>query len=72
MEKNKKKINRKFIGYSSIIDSIQKVRSKNNKNWMDILKLAFASNPKSASKILSSIYKQDKRIGDLVRKLTKY
>ena len=38
-----------------IINDIQKIRSKNNKNWMNILKLAFKSNPRSASKILSKI-----------------
>ena len=29
---------------------------------MDILRLAFKSNPKQASKILSSIYKEDKKL----------
>ena len=72
MEKNKKRNTKKFTGYSKIIDNIQKVRNKNNKNWMDILRLAFDSNPKSAAKILSSIYKEDKRISNLAKKLTRY
>ena len=29
--------------YSSIISKIEKIRSKNNVNWMDILRLAFKS-----------------------------
>ena len=72
MEKNKKRNTKKFTGYSKIIDNIQKVRNKNNKNWMDILRLAFDSNQKSAAKILSSIYKEDKRISNLAKKLTRY
>ena len=36
------------------------LEKKNNQNWMDILRLAFKSNPKQASKILSSIYKEEK------------
>lgn len=67
---NKKK-NIKSNKYSKIIDQIQKVRSKNNKNWMDILRLAFYSNAKEASKILRDIYKEDKRISNLAKKLTR-
>ena len=34
--------------YNKIINQIQKIRSKNNVNWMNILKLAFKLDPKSA------------------------
>jgi len=54
-----------------IIDNIQKIRSKNNKNWMNILRLAFKSNPRSASKILSKITNLDKKISKLTSKLQK-
>ena len=57
--------------YSTIINDIQKVRGKNNKNWMDILKLAYKHSPKEASKILSEIYKEDKKISLLAKKLSK-
>jgi hypothetical protein len=56
--------------YLKIISEIEKVRKKNNKNWMDILRLAFKNNPKAASKILSSIYKEDKKISTLAKQLT--
>ena len=56
--------------YNKIISKIENTRRKNNKNWMDILRLAFKSNPKQASKILSGIYKEDKRISKLAKKLT--
>ena len=57
--------------YLKIINSIEKVRRKNNKNWMDILRLAFAAEPKKTAKIFSKIYKEDKLISKLARKLTK-
>jgi hypothetical protein len=57
--------------YLTIIDQIQKIRSKNNKNWMDILRLAFKSSPKEAAHIMASIYKEDNNISKLAKKLTK-
>ncbi len=57
--------------YLKIISSIEKVRRKNNKNWMDVLRLAFAAEPKKTAKIFSKIYKEDKLISKLARKLTK-
>ena len=57
--------------YSKIIDEIEKIRKKNNKNWMDILRLAFKSAPSEASTILSKIYKEDKKIANLAKTLIK-
>lgn len=56
--------------YIKIINQIQKIRSKNNVNWMDILKLAFKLDPVSASKILKKINHDDKRISHLLKKLS--
>ena len=56
---------------SQIINQIQKVRAKNNANWMDILRLAFKYDPKKSSIIMSKIYIDDERIGKLVKKLIK-
>ena len=50
-----KKINK----YHQVINQIEKTRGKNNKNWMDILRLAFDHSPKEASKILKEIYKEE-------------
>jgi len=55
--------------YKKIINKIENTRRKNNKNWMDILRLAFKSSPAEASIILSQIYKEDKNIGILAKKL---
>ena len=41
--------------YLKIIDKIEKIRSKNNVNWMDILRLAFKLDPKNASKIMKKL-----------------
>ena len=38
---------------------------------MDILRLAFMYNPKTAAKIMSKIYVDDAKIGKLAKKLTK-
>ena len=55
--------------YKKIINKIENTRRKNNKNWMDILRLAFESSPVKASKILSQIYKEDKNISVLAKNL---
>lgn len=55
--------------YNKIINEIRKVRSKNNVNWMDILKLAFELDPKKASKIMKKINFDDKKISKLLNKL---
>ena len=55
--------------YKEIISKIENTRRKNNKNWMDILRLAFKNSPVEASKILSEIYKEDKNINLIAKKL---
>ena len=36
--------------YNLIIDKISKAREKNNKNWMNLLKIAFESDPNNTKK----------------------
>jgi hypothetical protein len=36
-----------------IFSDIEKTRSKNNKNWMDLLRLSFESNPKKTLEIVT-------------------
>ena len=55
--------------YNKIINQIQKIRSKNNINWMNIIKLAFKHDPKGASKIMKKINSDDKKISNLFKKL---
>ncbi len=54
-----------------LINKIQKIRSKNNINWMDMLRLAFKYDPKNSSKIMSKIYLDDQKISKLVKELYK-
>ena len=42
-----------------IIDKIEKIRSKNNINWMNIMRLAFKYAPDQARSIVSKINTDD-------------
>jgi hypothetical protein len=57
--------------FYKIIDEIEKCRSKNNVNWMNVLRLAYSKAPKESIKIFTKIYKDDKKISNLAKKLTK-
>mgnify|MGYP006087868513 FL=1 len=57
--------------YLKIINKIEKIRKKNNVNWMNILRLAFKHSPREAAHIMSKIYLDDSRISKLVKKLGK-
>ena len=59
----------KSKNYLKIIDKIENIRKKNNKNWMNLLRLAFKNSPLEAAKIMSLIYKDDQKISKLVKKL---
>ena len=62
---------KKIEFYLKTIDEIEKIRSKNNVNWMDILRLAFKSSPDEAKKLMKKIDHSDNRISDLMKKLSK-
>ena len=63
-------MNEKIKKSLKIINQIQKIRSKNNVNWMNLLRLAFKKSPKEAALVMSKIYRDDSRISELVKKLT--
>lgn len=52
-----------------IIDEIQSIRSKNNINWMNILKIAFKYAPEETRKVFKNIAKEDKSIIELSNEL---
>ena len=54
-----------------LINNVQKIRARNNVNWMNILKLAFKHAPKEDSKLMKKINSDDKKISSLLSKLTK-
>ena len=51
-----------------IISQIEKSRSKNNINWMNILRIALKSSPKNTIKILKKINQQDNKISNFLKK----
>ena len=53
-----------------IINNIQKIRAKNNKYWMDLMRLAFKFAPNESSQIIKKINQQDQRISVLLKKLS--
>jgi hypothetical protein len=57
--------------YLKIIDEIEKVRTKNNINWMDVLRIALEENPEKALRCMRKINSQDGRISRLMKKLTR-
>ena len=67
MKKNQKKIREGL----KLVNQIQKIRSKNNKNWMDLLRLSLKLDFNSTSKILKEICKDDKSISGLAQKIYK-
>ena len=65
MKKNQRKIKEGL----NLVNQIQKIRSKNNKNWMDLLRLSLKLDFNSTSKILKEICKDDKRISNIAQKI---
>ena len=55
--------------YLKIIDQIEKVRKKNNVNWMDILRLAFKHAPEEARTLMGRVNEYDGRISELLTEL---
>ena len=66
MEEKKKQ----FEHYLNIIDEIEKIRTKNNVNWMDILRISFTHAPEETKKMMKKIDHEDNRISRLVKKLS--
>ena len=65
MKKNRLK------NYLKIIKQIEKVRAKNNNNWMDLYRLAFAVAPNESISIIKKILKRDMEITKIAKKLIK-
>jgi hypothetical protein len=55
----------------SLVNQIQKIRSQNNTNWMDLLKLSLKLDFKNSSKILKEIVKEDRRNSKIADKISK-
>ena len=65
---NKKSINEKKK-YTSVVDKIEEIRKNNNKNWMNLLRIALESSPKQSKLVLKKINTIDKKISKLFSEL---
>ena len=63
--------NKQIEHYLKIIDEIEKIRTENNVNWMDVLRLAFIHAPDETKKLMKKINEEDSRISEFFRKLSK-
>ena len=66
-----KKVSKEVKQGLKFINQIQHIRSKNNKNWMDLLRLSLELDFDKTSKIIKEICKEDKRISNLSQKINK-
>jgi len=55
--------------YLKIIDEVERVRTRNNVNWMDVLRLAFRHAPGEARGLMKKINQEDDRISALLKQL---
>jgi len=62
---------KKNINLDNTFKKIENVRSKNNKNWMEILKIAYLANPKKTSSVLKRILEKDRKLIKLADALSK-
>jgi hypothetical protein len=56
---------------SVVFKNIENIRKKNNKNWIDLLRLAYDVKPNETKSILTKILKKDKELIKLASKLKK-
>jgi hypothetical protein len=56
--------------YLKVIDEVERVRTRNNVNWMDVLRLAFRHAPDEARVLMKKINEEDGRISGLLKRLS--
>jgi hypothetical protein len=61
---------KKIKKYLKIIGQIEKTRSVNNVNWMNILRIAIKKSPDQTIEVMKKINTRDKKIADLFKKLS--
>jgi hypothetical protein len=62
-------LKKKVEKYLKIIDEIEKTRSKNNVNWMNILRIAIKNSPTKTINTMKRINAKDNKISNLFEKL---
>ena len=61
--------NKKTDKYLKIIDKIEKTRSGNNINWMNLLRIAIKNSPNETIRVLKKINSGDNKISNLLKKI---
>ena len=51
-------------------EQIEKIREENNKNWIDLIRLAVTHAPEEAKVIMNRINKHDENINELFQQLS--
>lgn len=69
LDKVAENIEEEKIRNEVIIQSIQDIRTENNKAWMNLLRLAFESAPHAAKLIFKQITENDRKINELSKEL---
>jgi len=59
------------VAGDTTIDKIEKIRAQNNKNWMNLLRLAIKYAPVEAKEMFIKITDCDKKINDLMKEMVK-
>ena len=65
----KTKIKNEISKEDKLINQIEKIRTKNNRNWINILRLAMKYAPEKAKVIIKDIGECDEEINKLTKKL---
>lgn len=69
--RKKRKYTKRVMTDDIVIKAITSIRTRNNKAWMNILKLAFKAKPRAAAKIMASIVENDKLVTKWMQRLGK-
>ena len=67
MKKNKR--TKKAKNINNVINKIESTRTKNNINWMNILRVAMKHSPQETKNLLRSINIHDRKISKLLKKI---
>lgn len=67
--RKKRKYTRRPMTTDRIVRTITSIRTRNNKQWMALLGLAFKAKPRQAKKIMSAIVENDRQVTKWMSKL---
>ena len=62
---------KKKLNNNKLFKKIETIRKNNNKNWMDLLRLAYKNDPKNTVKILNNILTKDNQLIKIAKQLRK-